>query len=284
MNGTLRNCRLATVALLLVSAVPLRAEAQQFVCWPIARGETVSRLAQRLTGSPAAAYTHAFQIRDPARRMFVPKSQYRNLKAGWQACVANTPLTSPPAAFAPEVVPVAAAIVPEEPAITSAPLDGGRVVRPGARAAAPLALAWARWPSDSVLAAWIAASFLFIVICTAVAVLLAPNPIPPTLQRAGNAFVKAFERPLVDPMSSGPPIETRLRFVRRKQQLEISIAPGPGRRYPNLIDHKKNVEYDVTRVTRLLGHRLVVSDRLRTAGKWVVVPLRLSGVKQTGAK
>jgi len=283
MNGTLRNCRLSTVALLLVLAVPPCAVAQEFVCWPIARGETASRLAHRLTGNPAAAYSHAFQIRDPARRMFVPKSQYRDLKAGWQACVANTSVKSPPAAFAPEVTRVASAIVPDEPAITSAPLDGGRAL-PGAKTAAPLTLAWARWPSDAVLAAWIAASFLLIVICTSVAVLLAPNPIPPPLRRAGDAFVNAFARPLVDPMADGPPIQTRLRFVRRKQQLEISIAPGPGRRYPNLVDHKRNVEYDVTRVTGVLGHRVVVSDRLRAAGRWVVVPIRLAGVKQTGVK
>ena len=275
MNGTLRNCRLATVALLLVCALPPCAAAQDFVCWPIARGETAFRLAQRLTGNSAAAYTDAFQIRDPARRRFVPKSQYRNVRAGWQACVANTPRKSPRAAFAHDVTPVASPLVPEEPVITSAPVT---------RTAEPLTLAWARWPSDAALAAWIAAAFLSIVTCTAVVVLLAPQPIPSPLQRAGDAFVNAFARPLVDPGSSGPPIQTRLRFVRRKQQLEISIAPGPGRRYPNLVDHKRNVEYDVTRVMRLLGHRLVVSDRLRAAGKWVVVPIRLAGVKQTGVK
>jgi len=275
MNGTLRNCRLTTVALLLVCAVPPCAAAQEFVCSPIARGETAPRLAHRLTGNPAAAYTDAFQIRDPAKRMFVPKSQYRNLKAGWQACVANTSPKSPPAAFAPEVTPVGSAIVPDEPAITSAAAT---------RTAEPLTRAWVRWPSESVLAAWIAASFLCIVICTAVAASLAPRPIPPPLQRAGDAFVNAFARPLIDPGSDGPPIQTRLRFVRRKQQLEISIAPGHGRRYPNLVDHKKNVEYDVSRVMGLLGHRLVVSDRLRAAGKWVVVPIRFAGEKQTGVK
>ena len=125
--------------------------------------------------------------------MFVPKSQYRNLKAGWQACVANTARKSPPAAFAPRSA--VTAIVPEESAITSAPVT---------RTAEPLTLAWARWPSDAVLAAWIAASFLFIVMCTAVAVSLAPNPIPPPLQRAGDAFVNAFARPLVDPPVEWP--------------------------------------------------------------------------------
>ena len=31
-------------------------------------------------------------------------------------------------------------------------------------------------------------------------------------------------------------------------QLEILIAPGPGHHYPNLADHKHNVEYDINRV------------------------------------
>ena len=75
-----------------------------------------------------------------------------------------------------------------------------------------------------------------------------------------------------------------IRLTELAQRLEISIAPGAGRRYPNLADHKRNVEYDVNRVMRLLGNHFVVSDRLRAAGKWVVVPIRLADVKQTGAK
>jgi hypothetical protein len=104
------------------------------------------------------------------------------------------------------------------------------------------------------------------------------------MRRAGEQFVIAFARPLIDPSSSVPPIQARLRFIRRTQQLEISIAPGAGRRYPNLVDHKRNVEYDVNRVMRVLGNHFVKSDRLRAAGKWVVVPIRLADVKQTGAK
>jgi hypothetical protein len=104
------------------------------------------------------------------------------------------------------------------------------------------------------------------------------------MQRAGEQFVNAFARPLIDPSSSVPPIQVQLRFIRRAQQLEICIAPGAGRRYPNLVDHKRNVVYDVHRVMRILGDHYVVGDRLRAAGKWVVVPIRLADVKQTGAK
>jgi hypothetical protein len=104
------------------------------------------------------------------------------------------------------------------------------------------------------------------------------------MQRAGEQFVMAFARPLIDASSSAPPIEARLRFIRHAQRLEISIAPGAGRRYPNLVDHKRNMEYDVNRVMRSLGNHFVVSDDLRAAGKWVVVPIRLADVKQTGVK
>src|SRR5678810_689860 len=89
MNGILRNRQLPAVVLLLLCAVPPSAHAQESVCWPIARGDTAPRLAHRLAGDRAAAYSDAFQIRDPSRRSFVPKSQYQRLSPGWQACVAK---------------------------------------------------------------------------------------------------------------------------------------------------------------------------------------------------
>src|SRR6476620_8378239 len=111
MDRTLRSPRLPGVVLLLLCALPSRVDAQHFVCWPIAAGETASSLARRLTGSAAAAYGFAFQIRDPARRMFVPKSHYLRLESGWQACVAPGPVPTTPVVFAP-VVELAAATTP----------------------------------------------------------------------------------------------------------------------------------------------------------------------------
>ena len=128
------------------------------------------------------------------------------------------------------------------------------------------------------------AAVLGILLLSAAVWSVAPRPIPPSVRRAGERFVNAFAQPLVDVASGFPPIETRLRFVRRKRQLQISIAPGRGRRYPNLADHKRNVEYDVNRVIRVLGNRYVVSDRLRAAGKWVVVTIGPADAKQAGAK
>jgi hypothetical protein len=150
---------------------------------------------------------------------------------------------------------------------------------------APSALAPKDTPFHLVLATTIGSAILLVLsIGAAVVSRSASRPIPPIMQNAGAVFVHAFARPLVDLSPGAPAVRSRLRFVPRKQQLEISLAPGPGRRYPNLVDHKSNVEYDVTRVMRILGARFVVSDRLRTAGKWVVVPIRLADVKQTGVK
>jgi hypothetical protein len=299
MDGKLRNRRLATMALVLICAAPPCAEAQQFVCWPIVRGDTPSRLARQLTGNSAAVYSLAFQIRDPERQMFVPKSQYhRGLSTHWQACVATGPVRSLPLAYAPLVASAAPAVAPEEPLITSTPLPD--TSPPSAGTLDPPAVAMTSRtltsvpstfaPSDGWQDAFLliakagSAMLVMLLISAAVAKSLVTHPIPPVMQRAGEAFVVAFARPLVDSSSSVPPIHARLRFSRQAQQLEISIAPGVGRRYPNLVDHRRNVEYDVNRVMRVLGTHFVVSDRLRADGKWVVVPIRLAELNQTGAK
>ena len=271
MDLSLRSHRLPGVVLLLLCAMPSRVDAQQFVCWPIAAGDSASGLARRLTGNAAAAYGFAFQIRDPARRMFVPKSHYQHLESDWQACVARGPVPDNLIAYAPVVELAESARVPDEHII--API-------PQALASAPLALARAdRTLTDIPFAATIGAAVLLIMVLSAVAGSVAPRLIAPSVRRAGESFVTVFARPLVDPSSGVPPIQARLRFVRRKQQLEISIAPGPGHRYPNLADHKKNVEYDVDRVIGVLG-KYVLCNPPRAAGKWVVVTIRPAGKEQ----
>jgi hypothetical protein len=264
MDGMLRSLRLPAVVFLLFWVLPPRVDAQQFVCRPIAAGDTASGLALRLTGKAEAAYGHAFQVRDPARQMFVPKSHYQRLQSDWQACVAREPVASTPVAYAPVVEVAAWAVVRDEP-----------VGAPPAHAiySTPLMLTAAdRAPSEGSNAVTIGAAIVSIVLLSAVAGSLVPRPIPAAARRAGENFVAVFARPLVDPSSGAPPIESRLRFRRRTQQLEISIAPGPGRRYPNLSDHKKNVEYDVDRVMRILGN-YVLSGPPRAAGKWVVLTI-----------
>ena len=274
-SARLRALRLPAVALLILCVLPPRADAQQFVCRPIADGDTASSLARRLTGKAEAAYGHAFQIRDPARRMFVPKSQYRRLQSDWQVCVARGQVGKTPAASAPEVEVAAWTMVREEPTIAPAP----QAIDPPP----PVALAAANLtPSDRLNAVAIGAGVLSLLLLTAVAGSLTSRSMPPAVRSAGENFVTAFARPLVDPSSATPPIQTRLRYLRRKQQLEISIAPGAGRRYPNLADHKKNVEYDVDRVLRVLGN-YVLSSPPRAIGKWVVVRIS-ERVKDPGTK
>jgi len=246
------------VVLALLCAVPPSVEAQQFVCRPIVRGDTASGLARRLTGDPAAAYTDTFQIRDPARRVFVPKSQYRDLSTSWQACIADRPAQRSPVAYVPAVAAAASARPASPPSAES--------------------------QDDFVFTQIAYAVGLMLLICAAAGFMLAPHAMPPVMRRAGEAFAVAFAQPLIDSSSEVPPIQVRLKFVHSAQRLEIAIAPAAGRRYPNLDDHKKNVEYDVRRVMRVLGNHFVVSDRLRAAGKWVVVPIRVADVKQTGVK
>lgn len=267
MTATLRNRRLPAMVLLLLCATPFVVEAQQFVCWPIVRGDTASRLARRLTGNAAAAYSDAFQIKDPTRRRFVPKSRYGRLSTHWQACVVREPVKSKPFTIAPAAAPPVAS----------------QAVPPLARAPA-IASSWVT-RSDVIFAVTIGAVvWLMLVIISAVAGYATAPPIPPAMQRAAEDFIRVFARPLVDPLSGVAPIAVRLRFIRRVQQLEICIAPCGGRRYPNLSDHKKNMEYDVNRVVRTVGTHRVVIDRLRAEGKWVVVPMRLAALKQAGGK
>jgi hypothetical protein len=268
MHGTLRALRFPTVVLLFLCTLPSRVDAQQFVCWPLAASDTASSLARRLTGSAAAAYTFTFQIRDPARRMFVPKSQYQHLQSNWQACVARGPVPSNLIAYAPVVTLAESMRLPDEPVVAATP----SVV-----ASAPLIPDRTyRLLSDSRSAVTIGASILLVMLLSAAARSVAPSPLPPNVRRAGENFVTVFARPLIDASSAVPPIQARLRFVRRTQQLEISIAPGPGHRYPNLADHKNNVEYDVDRVMRVLGN-YVLGKPLRAAGKWVVVTISPAG-------
>jgi hypothetical protein len=250
MKVTPDVCRFAMLVILLGTVAPIGAQAQQFVCWPITRGDTASGLALRLTGTTGSLYTDSFQIRDPARGLFVPKSHYERISPRWQACVAR--------GFLSHAALVRLADRPQP-----------------------------HMPAYDITLLWrVGAAVTLVLFGCAIAARYVPDrAIPPDMQRAGEQFVDAFARPLLDPASGAPPIRARLRFVRRAQHLEICIAPNAGRRYPNLLDHKRNVEYDVNRVAQLIGTDVVVvSDRLRAEGTWVVVPIRRADLKQAGAK
>ena len=267
MTATQRSHCLSMVVFLALCGGSVPAEAQQFACWPIVRGDTASSLARRLTGTAANTYSEAFQIRDPARQQFVPKSQYSRLSTNWRACVARDLVKS--GVRAPELAPAAAP--PAAPSATS-------------QAASSAVLSAVTQYHVGFAVTFGAAVSLMLLMISAVSSYAAGRPMPPALQRAGEDFLKAFATPLVDPTSAVPPIAGHLRFIRRKQRLEICIAPHGGRRYPNLSDHKTNVFYDVHRVIGIMGAHRIVCDRLHAEGPWVVVSIRLTGPKEAGAK
>jgi hypothetical protein len=66
--------------------------------------------------------------------------------------------------------------------------------------------------------------------------------------------------------------------VPRRRTLGPSRA-ADGRTYPNLFDHRKNVD-DVERVLQLLRDAPFTSGPLHTDGAWVVIPFRLETDRQ----
>jgi hypothetical protein len=93
------------------------------------------------------------------------------------------------------------------------------------------------------------------------------------MQHFATRFVQEFERPLVW-SDAGRPLRSRVRYSARRGRLDILLAPGRGRRYPNLSDHKKNVEYDVARIVRALADESFVNGLPYIQAGWVVVPFQ----------
>src|SRR5262245_10640213 len=77
--------RCAWPLVLTLSAGP-SAFAESFACYPVQRGDTASRLANRITGDASNEYRPWFDIVDRSGRS-VPKSQYDRVRSGWRACV-----------------------------------------------------------------------------------------------------------------------------------------------------------------------------------------------------
>lgn len=95
------------------------------------------------------------------------------------------------------------------------------------------------------------------------------------LRSFGERFVHEFARPLVRVHPSEPVVEARLRVRPHRAEVDVLLAPRGGRPYPNLVDHRQNVEYDVERVLQVLKDQRFVRGPLYAQGRWVVVPLQL---------
>jgi hypothetical protein len=241
----------ATLTLLILlgaALLPPQSSAQSIHCASIRPGETAARVAARLTGDARARNEPWFQILDPATSRFIQKAQYDRMRPGWRACVVNRHVES----------------------------DRGRSELD--------ALARAFGAIDSTFLLWAGLVILIAVAWSGVDEHSTDTRrMLETMQRFGERFIAEFERPLVQPDAPDRPIRSRLRVSAHRRRVEVLLAPGASRRYPNLSDHRKNVEYDVGRVLKRLTDRPFVCSSLYAEGRWVVVPFTFQvGPKQAG--
>jgi hypothetical protein len=244
---------MAAVAL-MVTARGQPAFADRFACFVIGPGETAASLAVRLTGDAAHRHQPWFQIVDPAASRFIPKAEYRRIFPGWHVCVAEERITGE------------LRRVQERPQEVAAPVQ-----RASADVAGKLAL-------GQFTVVWFGAALLLaalVVWRVATSYSNGRRTVRTIMAEFGERFVREFERPLLRRGSNERALESRLRFKLRQSRLDILIAPRGRRRYPNLSDHRMNMEYDVRRVLQRLRDRRFLIERLFAKGRWVIVRCRM---------
>jgi hypothetical protein len=238
----------ALLFILLVTAGSRHALAQQFVCYAVQPGDTAALFARRLTGSPAGRHEAWFRIVDTTTSRIVPKSEYGHILPGWRVCVARTYGRAQSMEFSTSE--------------RRLPID--------------FRVPWWAGPSLILLAALLAWCVALMHIARRRAILAAMKPF-------GENFVREFERPLfrhaprlVEEHDAGHPVRSRLRFAPHRDRLEILLAPHDGRTYPNLSDHRRNLEYDIDRVLQHLPDAPFIGGQLYAEGRWVVIPFHLN--------
>jgi hypothetical protein len=227
-------------------------------CYRIRRGDTAARLAQRLTGNAHNRHQPWFQILDPANASFVSKSRYGVIHAGWDVCVASDRLrrgSESPAYY-----------------LASSPAVSRQTGAMPQQASALSVLWWA----VSLFAAVAGLVLAWIVTRKYAGERRASLDV---MRAFGDGFILEFKRPLFRRSAADPAVRSRLRFAPSRRRLEVLLAPADGRTYPNLVDHRKNVEYDVERVQRLLRDQPFVGSPPYVEGPWVVIPFRLETSK-----
>jgi hypothetical protein len=273
--------------ILLLALAPTAVLAQPLVCHAIRRGESATQAAQRITGDSRNTYRASFQIMNASSR-FIPKSQYDRIRAGWRACVIRPAIvrassnaariTAPDAPDASKASSVSAprevltaSAVPEAPtALATAPVaaggDGPLTVASDLPPTIEIVDLTMVWLGAAMVVPWFGWRILdrYLVRWKTAWIVM---------QHFASRFVSEFERPLVHDAAERP-LRSRLRCSPQRGRIDILLAPGEGRRYPNLSDHKKNVEYDVARVIQALADDSFVSGRLYMQDEWVVVPLQ----------
>ena len=297
LRRTTRITGYALPILVLLSVAPTAAFSESLVCQSIRRGESAPQVARRLTGDSRNAYQTWFQIRNASSR-FVPKSQYNAIRAGWQACLlkpivqrASAKVDDVVASEAPDVsqtrasvisaaLPASAAVVQPAVLVTRAADEASQGPRSRARAVAfeimraigglDFAMVWL---GAAMVVPWVGWRILD-------DHLVRKKTRTIVMQHFATRFVQEFERPLVWSHADRP-LRSRVRYSARRGRLDILLAPGKGRRYPNLSDHKKNMEYDVARVVHALADQSFVSGTPYTQAGWVVVPFQFKTLSKT---
>jgi len=242
---------LLCVLLLLTAYGP--AAAQRFVCRPVRPGDTATHIALRSTGDAQSRHHAWFQILDRAQRRVVPKARYDLILPGWQVCIA-TPLAG----------------------TRAAPLRINAVGAPPTMPTSRFATRLASVNRASV--GWALLCFTLILLLAWPLVethLRARRALVDRMKHFGDRFIDEFERPLVRPDAAARPIKSQMRFSPDRERLDIWLAPSDGRTYPNLSDHRRNVEYDVERIVQHLGEPFI-SGQLHTQGAWVAIPFQLT--------
>ena len=295
-DGITHIAQYTLLPIVLTSVLPTAAFAQ-LVCDSIRRNESAAQVARRMTGDGRNAYQAWFQILNASSRS-IPKSQYDRIRAGWRACV-----TKPAFRIASRALPVKAPALVDASESSEPPGPEAHATR--ATLALPVALpatealddaAGRSPPIASRVVRAIGRADLIVVWLSAALVVpwffgwrflddyLGRRKTESIVMRYfADRFVLEFERPLVRYGTAEHPVRSQVRNRLRPGRFDILLAPGEGRRYPNLSDHKKNVEYDVARVVRVLGDESFVSGPLYMRAGWVVVPFKFTGgPKQAG--
>ncbi len=236
------------------------AVAQQWTCRTIRQGDTAAHLASRMTGDGAARHQPWFQIVDPTASRYVAKARYDRIRPGWLACVFTGP-GGP------------------------AQADAGTMAHVGRPGPAAFGFDWTLAGIEPDPRWYIVILVLIMPLAgyTARRRWLGRRALVEQMRQFGQSVIREFERPLVHPRSPAPVLRSRLRVKPHRQRVEVLLAPAAGRTYPNLSDHRKNVEYDIRRVLQLLPDQSYISASLHQRGEWVVVSFQTSVQKQEGA-
>jgi hypothetical protein len=237
-----------------------------------------------VTGDGRNAYQAWFQIMNPSSR-FVPKSQYNRIRAGWRACIIKPPTRSLSSnATREKSAATSGSSVPEVLAAPAALASGatGNRASVGWQGASDV---FRRLASVDLTMLWLSAAMVVPWFGWRIVddYLARRKTAAIVVQSFVDRFVDEFERPLVRYDSGERPVKSRVRYGARRGRFELLLAPGDGRRYPNLSDHKRNVEYDVARVMYMLADDSFVTGALYAHAGWIVVPFRFTaGPRQSG--